>query len=71
MLEYEEKKDDKPARLSPRERECITWASQGKSASDIGAIVGISRHTVSFHLENVKRKYKVRTIVQASAKRRN
>jgi DNA-binding CsgD family transcriptional regulator len=55
------------ASLSPREAECLEWAAQGKSAWEIGAILGISRHTVSTYLENAKTKLGVRTIVQAVA----
>lgn len=28
--------------LSPRELECLAWVSQGKSSTDIGAILGLS-----------------------------
>jgi DNA-binding CsgD family transcriptional regulator len=54
--------------LSPREFECLEWAAQGKSAWDIGHILGISRHTAAFHLENAKMKLGVRTIIQAVAR---
>ncbi len=53
--------------LSPREFECLEWAAKGKSAWDIGQIVGISRRTAAFHLENAKFKLGVRTIPQAVA----
>lgn len=53
------------ASLSPREAECLEWAAQGKSAWEIGTILGISRHTVATYLENAKAKLGVRTIVQA------
>jgi LuxR family transcriptional activator of conjugal transfer of Ti plasmids len=56
--------------LSPREFECLEWAAQGKSARDIGHILGISRHTAAFHLENAKLKLGVRTIIQAVARLR-
>lgn len=52
-------------RLSPREFECLEWASRGKSAWEIGCILGISRNTVAHYLENAKEKLGVRTIVQA------
>lgn len=32
--------------LSPRELECLAWVSQGKSSTDIGAILGLSARTV-------------------------
>jgi LuxR family transcriptional activator of conjugal transfer of Ti plasmids len=56
------------ALLSPREAECLGWAAQGKSAWEIGTILGISRHTVATYLENAKTKLGVRTIVQAVAR---
>lgn len=54
--------------LSPREFECLQWASQGKSAWDIGCILGISRRTAAFHLDNAKAKLGVRSICQAVAR---
>lgn len=54
-------------RLSPRERECLEWASRGKSAWEIGRILGLSRNTAAHYLENAKKKLGVRTIVQAVA----
>jgi LuxR family transcriptional activator of conjugal transfer of Ti plasmids len=56
------------ASLSPREAECLEWAAQGKSAWEIGTILGISRHTVATYLENARTKLGVRTIVQAVAR---
>ena len=53
-------------RLSPRELECLEWASQGKSSWEIGRILGISRHTVASYLESAKEKLGVRTVVQAA-----
>ncbi|MFK5073526.1 helix-turn-helix domain-containing protein, partial [Klebsiella pneumoniae] len=35
-------------RLSPREFECLEWSSRGKSAWEIGSILGISRRTAAF-----------------------
>jgi LuxR family quorum sensing-dependent transcriptional regulator len=46
-------------RLSPltaREREALAWASQGKSAWEIGEILGISQRTVEEHLAAAGRK---------------
>jgi LuxR family transcriptional regulator, activator of conjugal transfer of Ti plasmids len=54
--------------LSTRETECLEWAAQGKSAWEIGSILGISRYTVATYLENAKTKLGVRTIVQAVAR---
>jgi DNA-binding CsgD family transcriptional regulator len=54
--------------LSRREFECLEWASRGKSAWEIGRILGISRNTVAYYLENAKRKLGVRTVVQAATR---
>jgi LuxR family transcriptional activator of conjugal transfer of Ti plasmids len=55
-------------RLSPREFECLEWAAQGKTAWEIGCILGITRRTAVFHLENAKAKLGVHSIVQAVAR---
>jgi len=54
--------------LSPREYECLEWSVRGKSAWEIGCILGISRRTAAFHLDNARRKLDVRTVSQAVAK---
>jgi LuxR family transcriptional activator of conjugal transfer of Ti plasmids len=42
--------------LSRREKECLKWASLGKSSWDIGVILEISENTVNFHLKNAMKK---------------
>ncbi|HTW53975.1 MAG TPA: LuxR family transcriptional regulator [Stellaceae bacterium] len=54
--------------LSPREFECLEWATRGKSAWEMGQILSISRRTASFHLENAKAKLGVHSICQAVAR---
>lgn len=54
--------------LTPREYECLQWAARGKSAWDIGCILGIKRRTAAFHLENARKKLGVRTITQAAVR---
>ena len=54
--------------LSPRERECLKWAAEGKSAWQTGEIIGISQHTVTFHLKNAKAKLGVRSSIPAVAR---
>jgi len=44
------------ARLSPRELEALRWTVQGKTAWEIGAILGISERSAVFHLANATRK---------------
>lgn len=43
-------------RLTPREHEALVWASEGKTAEETGAILGISTRGVEFHLHNAMRK---------------
>jgi LuxR family quorum sensing-dependent transcriptional regulator len=42
--------------LSPREREVLAWASQGKSAWEIGEILHIAKRTVDEHVQMAMRK---------------
>lgn len=39
-------------RLTPRERDCMTWTARGKSAWEIGVLLNISENTVNFHIKN-------------------
>ncbi|MBL8659030.1 MAG: hypothetical protein JNM75_04660 [Rhodospirillales bacterium] len=51
--------------LTDRERECLTWTAQGKSAWSISRILGVSEHTVQFHLKGAMRKIGAGNRVQA------
>lgn len=42
--------------LTARELECLSWAAHGKTEAEIAAIIGRSRETVHFHLQNVHQK---------------
>lgn len=53
--------------LTAREYECLQWAARGKSAWDIACILGITRRTAAFHLDNARKKLGVRTKNQAVA----
>lgn len=53
--------------LSPREIECLVWASRGKSSADIGSILNLSSRTVDSYLEKVCSKLRVRTRIEAVA----
>jgi LuxR family quorum sensing-dependent transcriptional regulator len=59
--------DSHPARLSPREIECLQWAAAGKSDADIAVLVGIKPATAHFHIEQAKKRLGVRTRVEAVA----
>ena len=66
-IELKDVKDVPPTDLSPRELQCLQWASRGKTDSEIGVILGISARTARFHIENAKRKLGAATRVQAVA----
>ncbi len=59
--------------LTARERECLKWAADGKTAWEIGQILGIAERTATFHLNNVIQKLgatnKIQAIVRAVALR--
>ncbi len=54
--------------LTTRERECLLWTAEGKTAWEIGNILGISERTVVFHLKNVTEKLNVTNRAQAVAR---
>jgi DNA-binding CsgD family transcriptional regulator len=56
--------------LTKRQLECLVWAEEGKSARDIGQILGISQRTVEDHLALACAALDVRTRVQAVVKAR-
>jgi DNA-binding CsgD family transcriptional regulator len=56
------------AELSPREREVLSWAQQGKTYWEIGSILGISERTVKFHVARIKTKLDVVSTAHAIAK---
>lgn len=51
--------------LTQREVECLHWYSEGKSANEVGMILGISNRTVEKNLDKIKQKLGVVKIVQA------
>lgn len=48
-------------RLTRRETECLTWASHGKTAAEIGSILGISDRTVEGYITSACDKLGART----------
>jgi DNA-binding CsgD family transcriptional regulator len=50
--------------LSEREQQCLGWIARGKSSWETAQIMAISERTVNFHIENVKRKFDVRSRLQ-------
>src|SRR5690606_8385900 len=51
--------------FSPRERECLERAAEGKTDWEISQLLGISEHTVHKHIEAAKRRLGVSTRIQA------
>lgn len=60
-----------PVKLTKREIECLEWASKGKTNWEISVILGVSKRTVVFHLQNASKKLdtsnRYHTVAQAIA----
>lgn len=54
-------------RLTARETECLRWVAVGKTASEIGSILGLSEGTVITHIRSVMFKLDVKSRPQAVA----
>jgi DNA-binding CsgD family transcriptional regulator len=57
--------------ITERQLECLAWVGEGKSANDIGGILGISRRTVEGHILKICTHLGVKTRVQALLKARD
>lgn len=68
ILLPEDEKPNVTPRLSPRERDCLSWAAKGKSSWEIGQLLSISVATVNFHLVNAANKLGVRGRAYAIAR---
>jgi LuxR family transcriptional activator of conjugal transfer of Ti plasmids len=53
--------------LTRREFDCLKWAARGKTAWEVGVILGIQEPTIRWHLANAKAKLGVDNIRQAVA----
>jgi len=67
-----EHQDNQPVKnyvLSDKERDILSWAARGKTDYEIGIILGISNHTVDWHMRNIFKKleanHRVLAIVKA------
>ena len=54
--------------LTEREKTCLLWVAEGKTANEISTILHISESTVVFHLKNATNKLQVTNRSQAIAK---
>ncbi len=56
-----------PASVSERERECLLWASEGKTTEEIATIVGVAANTVNSYVNSAARKLAARNRAMAIA----
>jgi DNA-binding response OmpR family regulator len=54
--------------LNDREVETLTWAARGKTSAEIARILGLSKRTVDFHIDNARTKLGAATRVEAAIK---
>jgi len=54
--------------LNDREVETLTWAARGKTSAEIAQILGLSKRTIDFHIDNARNKLGVTTRTQAAIK---
>jgi LuxR family transcriptional activator of conjugal transfer of Ti plasmids len=53
--------------LTQRERQCLAWATRGKTVADTAILIGISPRTVVFHVEKARQKLNASSIAQCVA----
>jgi len=56
--------------ITDRQLQCLAWVQEGKSATDIGGILGLSGRTVEKHIIKVCGHLGVKTRVQAVVRAR-
>ncbi len=54
--------------LSEREVEVLAWSARGKTSGEIAIILGLSKRTVDFHIDNARQKLGVATRIEAVVK---
>jgi DNA-binding response OmpR family regulator len=58
----------KLVQLNDREVETLTWVARGKTSAEIAQILGLTKRTVDFHLDNARIKLDAATRTQAVIK---
>lgn len=66
-LQQESSNQSKKITLSPREREALQWAAEGKGDWEIGEVMNISEHGADKHLRSIRAKLGVINRTQAVA----
>jgi DNA-binding response OmpR family regulator len=54
--------------LTEREVETLTWAARGKTSSEIATILGLTKRTVDFHIDNARLKLNATSRMHAAVK---
>jgi DNA-binding response OmpR family regulator len=54
--------------LTDREIESLTWAARGKTSSEIATILGLTKRTVDFHIDNARLKLNASSRMHAAVK---
>jgi DNA-binding response OmpR family regulator len=54
--------------LNDRESEALTWAARGRTSAEIAELIGVSKRTIDFHLDNARIKLSATTRTQAAIK---
>ena len=54
--------------LTDREVETLTWAARGKTSSEIATILGLTKRTVDFHIDNARLKLNATSRLHAAVK---
>lgn len=54
--------------LNDREVEALTWVARGKTSAEVADLVGLSKRTVDFHLDNARVKLGAATRTEAAIK---
>lgn len=54
--------------LNEREVEVLTWSARGKTSTEIGQILGLTKRTVDFHIDNAREKLGASTRTEAAIK---
>ncbi len=56
LIEMNQAEDKEEISLTKRELECLFWATEGKTAWEIGQIINVTERTAIFHLNNSSNK---------------
>ncbi len=54
--------------LNDRELETLTWVARGKTSAEIAPILGLTKRTVDFHIDNARNKLRATTRTEAVIK---